>query len=155
MKQQSRTSNDTVDLLKQQIALQQLVIEQQQQLIKTQQELIKAHRRIDKMTPKEPKDKDAIWHLNDKGLTSMEAANSKDLETLRYFQEWIIEFANKYIKPFVHPKVYSECLNQMTRGLPERIARQQTLMDFAVITGAQEPSIEIENPSAKSVALAR
>lgn len=107
------------------------------------------------MTPKEPKDKDVIWHLHSEGLTSMEAANSKDLDTLRYFQNWIIAFANKHIKPYVHPKVYSECLNQMTRGLPERIAKQQTLKDFAVISGNQEPNIEIENPSAKSVALVR
>ena len=64
-------------------------------------------------------------------MLSKEAARSDNLETVLRFRDWNIEFAKKYIKPYVNPKVYSECLNQMTRGLSERIAQLKTEREIA------------------------
>ncbi len=108
--------------LLQQLALQQELIATQQQLIEAQQENIALQRRIDKMTPKKPKDKDIFWHLVSDGISSTDAANSTDPITVRQFRDWNVNFAKKFIKPFVNDKVYGECLNQMTRGLAERMA---------------------------------
>lgn len=94
----------------------------QQQLIEAQQEIIALHRKIDRMTPKKAKDKNIFWHLVSDGLSSVEAAKSTDPITVRQFRDWIVKFARKHIKPYVNDKVYGECLNQMTRGLAERVA---------------------------------
>ncbi len=53
---------------------------------------------------------------------SNDAANSCDPAVLRKFRQWNVDFARKNIKPYVNPKVYGETVNQMTRGLNERIA---------------------------------
>jgi len=92
----------------------------QQQLIEAQREIIELRERIDDMTPETPAD-DEIWHIKS-GMMSSDAAESDDLETVEEFQKWNIEFARKHIKPYVNPKTYGEALNQMTRGLPQRVA---------------------------------
>lgn len=104
-----------VKSLKRQIALQQQLIDAQQKIIELQQEL-------SEKTPANPDDNDVFWHIASGGIMSQEAATSDDLAVVRQFQQWNIDFAKKYIKPYVNPKVFSECLNQMTRGLNERIA---------------------------------
>ncbi len=98
----------------------------QQQIIDLQRQVIELQQRIEKMTPANPPDEEVFWHVSSDGMLSDEAANSDDLATVRRFQKWNIEFAKKHIKPYVNSKVYGECLNQMTRGLPERIAKLET-----------------------------
>jgi hypothetical protein len=52
---------------------------------------------------------------------------------LRRFRDWNGKFAQQFIKPYVNAKVYGECLNQMTRGLSERIAKQDTLKELSLL----------------------
>lgn len=99
----------------QQAALQQQIIEAQQKIIELQQQ-------VAALTPKDPTDKEAFWHVHSGGVMSDEAANSTDVEMVKKFQKWNTDFAKKYIKPYVSHKVYGECLNQMTRGLSQRIS---------------------------------
>ena len=89
----------------------------QQQLLEAQQTIIELQRRIDKMTPKVLPDEDVFWHLASGGVMSDEASNSDDVAVVRKFKQWNMDFARKNIKPYVNPQVYSECVNQMTRGL--------------------------------------
>lgn len=94
----------------------------QQQVMDLQQQVIELQQRVDQLTPKDPPDEEAFWHLNADGLLSSEAAASDDVSVVRRFLRWNTDFAKKYIKPHVSHKVYGETLNQMTRGLNERIA---------------------------------
>ncbi len=107
-----------------QLSIESLVslVAAQQQLIEAQQEIIRLQQRIDDLTPKTPPDTEALWHLASGGIMSEEAANSNDLELVRRFLNWNVRFATLYVKPHVDPKVFAECLNQMTRGLSSRIA---------------------------------
>jgi hypothetical protein len=111
----------------------------QQQIIELQQKVIELQQRIDKMTPPTPPDEEVFWHISS-GLMSDEAANSDSAKVVRRFRKWNIDFANKHIKPYVNPKVYSECLNQMTRGLSERIteleAEQEAEEEIRVVKKA-------------------
>lgn len=109
----------------------------QQQLIESQQKIIELHQRIDQMTPKSVDEKEVHWHLASGGIMSEEAAASDDLTVVRRFKDWNIEFAKKYIKPHVTQQVFSETLNQMTRGLTTHIAELETkaAMDKRFKTG--------------------
>lgn len=131
MNQTSDSSPKTVDAMMF-VALQQQLIETQQELLKAQKQIISLHKKLDRKTPKNPKDKDVFWHLVSDGLLSTDAANSDDLVTLRQFYEWNVNFAKKHIRPYVNPKVYGECLNQMTRGLGQRIAELQTKEELRI-----------------------
>ncbi|NDJ62278.1 MAG: hypothetical protein GYB67_14215 [Chloroflexi bacterium] len=114
------------NMLMGQLMMQQQLITMQQQLINSQQQVIELQRRIDAMTPKNAPDEELLWHLASGGIMSSEAANSLDPALVRKFQDWLVHFAEKHIKPYVNQKVYMECLSQMTRGLPERIAKLET-----------------------------
>src|SRR5687767_13121860 len=92
----------------------------QQQLIEAQRKIIELQERIDAMTPKNPPDEEVFWHIASNTMSD-EAANSDDVAVVRKFRQWHVDFAKKHLKPYVSPKVYGECLNQMTRGLSERI----------------------------------
>ena len=98
----------------------------QQELNESQQIIIALQKRIDELTPKVVPDNEVIWHVASKGMLSKEAALSDDPKTVRAFQDWLVGFAKKYIKPYVNPKVYMEASQQMTRGLPERLAELET-----------------------------
>jgi hypothetical protein len=104
--------------------MQQLML--QQQLIMMQQKVIELQQRVDDMTPKNSPDHEVFWHLASGGVMSDEVMQSDDLALVKKFQQWNIDFAKKHIKPYVSPKAYSECLNQMTRGLSDRIAELET-----------------------------
>lgn len=106
------------------VFIQQMVL--QQQLLEAQQQIIELQKRIDSLTPKNAPDAEIHWHIVSNGITSLDAANSEDLATLRKFLKWNLEFARKHIRPYVNPDVYGECVNQMTRGLAERIALLET-----------------------------
>jgi hypothetical protein len=108
------------------LSLQQQLIETQRELLKAQKQIISLQKKLDKKVPKNPKDKDVFWHLVSDGLLSNETAKSGDLVTLKQFYDWLVKFAKKHIRPYVNPKVYGECLNQMTRGLGERISALET-----------------------------
>ena len=101
-------------------------IELQKQLIEAQQKVIELQAKIDEMTPKNAPDEELHWHIASGGMTSTAAAESENLETVKKFRDWNVSFAKKHIKPYVNPKVYGECLNQMTRGLSDRIAELET-----------------------------
>lgn len=101
--------------------LQQMTL--QQQLIDAQQKIVELQKRIDDMTPKTPSDQEVFWHIASKGTLSLEAANSDDITTVRKFRDWNVEFAKRFVQPYVDPNVFSECVNQMTRGLSERIVQ--------------------------------
>jgi hypothetical protein len=98
----------------------------QQQLIETQQQVIALQQRIDQMTPKNAPDEEILWHIASGGIMSKEAALSEDVRVVKKFLKWNQDMAKKNIKPYVNPKVYMECLQQMTRGLPERVALLET-----------------------------
>ncbi|MEP7290063.1 MAG: hypothetical protein ABI947_30310 [Chloroflexota bacterium] len=122
-------NNDNTAML---IAVQQQLIQTQQDLLKAQKQIISLQKQLNKQTPKNPRDKDIFWHLASDGLLSTEAANSGDLITLKQFYEWNVNFAKKYIRPYVNPKVYGECLNQMTRGLAARISALETQAELGL-----------------------
>jgi hypothetical protein len=106
--------------MQKQIELQAQVIQKQQELIKAQQEIIELQKRVDAMTPKVVADEEIFWHTHS-GMPSLEAANSDDIEVVSKYHQWLTEFAQKHLKPYVNPKVFGEALNQMTRGLTQRI----------------------------------
>lgn len=87
--------------------------------------LVQAYKQLEAVKPVIPADKDCFWHVAT-GTLSIDAANSDDLELLLTFQRWLNDFAYTYIKPYVASNVYAEILNQMSRGLPERIALLKT-----------------------------
>jgi hypothetical protein len=113
------TTKTLLSLLFQQMSL-------QQQLIEAQEQIIALQKQVESLSPKTPKDKEVFWHVASGGTLSIEAASSDDISTLRKFRKWNIDFAKKHIQPYVNPKVFSECVNQMTRGLSERIAELET-----------------------------
>lgn len=125
------------------VALQQQLIDAQQKLLEAQREIISLQKIVRKMTPKHVKDTDVFWHLNSDGVSSLAAANSDDLLTVNQFQKWITDFAKKQIKPYVNPKVYGECLSQMTRGLPERSATLQTKAQLQAINSGVKASVAL------------
>lgn len=127
------------------ICLQQQLIETQQELLKAQKQIIALQRKLDKKTPKTPKDTDVFWHLVSDGVLSTEAANSDDLLTLMQFYEWIVNFAKKHIRPYVNPKVYGECLNQMTRGLNLRIAMLETKEELRLRTNGHSRNLNVSS----------
>ena len=97
----------------------------QEELLEAKREIIELQKRIDEMTPKNTPDEDIFWHISG-GMPSSAAASSDDLATVKRFRDWNTQFAKRHIKPYVNPKVYGECLNQMTRGLAEQIAKLET-----------------------------
>ena len=113
------TSNMLLAMMMQQTLLQAQLIEAQQQIIELQNQLSEKQ-------PITPKDEEAFWHVAANGLLSTEAAESNDVVTVKKFLDWNVDLAEKHVKPYVNPKVYGEVVNQMTRGLPERIAHLQT-----------------------------
>src|SRR5262249_44336392 len=130
-------------LMLHQAVLQQQVIESQQQLIAAQKQVIALQKKLQKKTPKNPRDAQVYWHIASGGIMSTEAANSKDLATVRKFQEWNENFAEKFVKPYVSPKVYAECVNQMTRGLPERIAGLETQKELRIADNGHKPKVNV------------
>lgn len=110
------TNKALMVMLLKQMALQMQVIELQQQVIELQQ-------RIDEMTPKAVPS-DALWHIKT-GTQSPDVSKITDLALLEKFRDWNYEFGERHIKPYVNPKAYMECLHQMTRGIPLRIAELQ------------------------------
>lgn len=106
--------------------LQQQLMNMQQQVIDMQQKVIELQQQIDDMRPKPISEQEVFWHLVSNGVMSEDAANSDDIRLVRKFYDWNMDFAKKHIKPYVNPQVYSEALNQMTRGLPARMARLET-----------------------------
>jgi len=101
----------------------------QAQLIEAQQKIIELQHQLSEKQPTTLKDKEVFWHVASDGLLSKEAAESHDVATVKKFLDWNVDLAEKHVKPYVNPKVYGEVLNQMTRGLPERIASLQTRRD--------------------------
>lgn len=104
--------------------LQQLML--QSQLVEAQQQIIELQKRLDASKPETPSDDEVIWHVASGGKLSHQTAESDDLEVVQEFLLWNLGLANKYVKPYVSPKVFAEVVNQMTRGLPERIAYLKT-----------------------------
>lgn len=117
--QQTPQPDEVLRLLREQNKL-------QQQLIEAQQQIIALQKRLDDMTPKNVPDEEVHWHIKSGGIGSNEAAKSSDLSLVREFRDWNVDFAKKYIKPYVNPKIYAECLHQMTRDLAEHIAELET-----------------------------
>lgn len=103
----------------------------QQALLEKQQEIIRLHETIRKLTPPPP-DEDVNWHRVSGGVTSEETLKTDDLEQIKQFYEWLQAFGEKYIKPYVHLRVYAEIMAQMTRGLPSKIAGLEVQAEFGV-----------------------
>src|SRR5258708_30857945 len=92
-------------LLLQLASTQKQLIDTQQELVESQKREIRLHKKLERKAPINPRDENAFWHISSGGMMSLEAANSKDLATVRKFEEWNIQFAEKYVKPYVSPKV--------------------------------------------------
>jgi hypothetical protein len=105
---------------------QQELIDAQKQALEASQKVIDLQSRIDRMTPKNVRDEEVSWHIASGGVLSDDAAKSEDLTLVKRFYEWNMAFARRYVKPYVNPRVYSEVVTQMTRGLPLRIATLET-----------------------------
>ncbi|MDQ7024061.1 MAG: hypothetical protein Q9P01_21250 [Anaerolineae bacterium] len=101
----------------------------QEQLIESQRENIDLRKKIEEMTPSVPDD-DVHWNKVSGGLTSVEALMSENLEVLRKLQNWILDFGDKYVKPYVHQKTYAEIMAHMMSGLPRKLAREELKAEF-------------------------
>lgn len=117
-----------------QMTVQQQLAEAQQQLVEAQQKIIALQQQVLDMSPKNVPDEEVMWHIHSKGILSSQAANSDNLDEVRRFRDWNVKFAKKHIKPYVNPTVYSECLNQMTRGLAERIGDLTSERDMQALS---------------------
>lgn len=104
------------------------IVHLQQLLIEAQAKIIALQETVQAMTPPRVNEQDVFWHLVS-GVMSEQAAASDDLDLVRRFKDWNIRFAQTYLKPYVDPRIYSETLNQMTRGLSSHIAQLQTDRD--------------------------
>lgn len=103
--------------------MQQMML--QAQLIEAQQKIIALQEELDDRKPETPSDDEVFWHIHS-GTYSTDAATSQKLTLVQQFLDWNVALAENHLKPYVNPKVYSEVLNQMTRGLPEHLANLKT-----------------------------
>jgi hypothetical protein len=136
------TTKAVVGMYMSQMVLQQQLAEAQQQLVAAQQKIIALQQQVLDMTPKNVPDEEIIWHIHAKGILSSQAANSDNPDEVRRFRDWNVQFAKKHIKPYVNPAVFNECLNQMTRGLAERIADLTSERDIQTLVN---PPIQQKN----------
>ena len=127
------TTQAVIGMYMSQMVLQEQLAEAQQQLVEAQQKIIALQQQVLDMTPKNVPDEEVMWHIHSKGISSAQAANSDNPDEVRRFRDWNVQFAKKHIKPYVNPAVFSECLNQMTRGLAERIAELTTERDMQTL----------------------
>lgn len=94
----------------------------QQHLIDAQQQIIELYQRLEERIPAEPKD-DVSFHLIAReGMSSEDVFAGDNLEDLRQLREWIFQFGEKYVKPYVHLRVYGEIVGHMSRGLAQKLA---------------------------------
>jgi hypothetical protein len=112
----------------------------QAQLIDAQREIIALQEKIIQSKPETPPDDEVFWHLASDGVLSTEAAQSDDVDVVKKLMEWNYSLAEKHVKPHVDPKVYIEVVNQMTRGLSNRVSALQTTQE------AQPQSVTSETP---------
>ncbi len=118
----------------------------QAQLLEAQQEIIDLQKQLLALKPDTPDDKEVFWHVKSNGQLSIDAAESDRLEVVQAFLDWNISLANEHVKPYVNPKVYGEVLNQMTRGLPEKISDLKTekeIKDFTSSSNNGERIIQL------------
>lgn len=104
-------------------------IKLQEQLINAQTENIELRKQIEKMTS-QPPDDDVHWNKVSGGLTLAEALNSENLEVLRKLQNWIFDFGEKYLKPYIHSKTYAEVMAHLLANLPRKLAREEIKSEF-------------------------
>jgi hypothetical protein len=110
----------------------QLLIQQnewQQKLIESQKEIIALHKKIEQLTPPAPDD-DINWNKVSGGKTSSEVLETGDFDDLRALSQWILKFGEKYIKPYVHFRAYTEMMAHMSRGISQRMAELETQKEF-------------------------
>lgn len=113
----------------------------QEEMINSQKKVIELQQRIDSITPKPIVEKDEFWHIASGGVLSEEAAKSEDLAIVKKFKDWNVSFAQKNLKPYLNPQVYSETLNQMTRGLPARIAELESIAEIEQLAKASNKRV--------------
>ncbi|MDX1994619.1 MAG: hypothetical protein SF029_19710 [bacterium] len=101
----------------------------QQKLLETQQETIRLYQKLEQVTPSSPGE-NIHWHKVSGGITSEEVLASDDLQLVLAFRDWMLEFGNTYIKPYVHLKVYGEIMSHMMRGVSKRLAELEVKADF-------------------------
>ncbi|MCU0497122.1 MAG: hypothetical protein MUF87_07215 [Anaerolineae bacterium] len=102
----------------------------QKQLIESQQEVIRLYQQLEQLRPKKP-ELDARWYQVS-GDNSTDVVKSGNLEQLTNLTEWLYQFGNKYVKPYVHSEVYSEIMTHMTRGLPAQMAKLAVMQDLGI-----------------------
>lgn len=112
------------------VYMQQMTL--QMQLIEAQNEIIELQSKLDETKPETPKDEEVFWHISSKGILSKEVTNSQDLKLVEKFLEWNYKLAENHVKPYINPKVYTEVVNQMTRGLSEQVATLKTQKEVEV-----------------------
>lgn len=127
----------------------------QQQLIEVQQENIKLRKQIDEQTPKTPPVEEIRWHMASKGESIEDTLTSTDIETIRTFYEWLIQFGNKHLKPYLNYRVYSEVMNLLTHAATQRLAE----LEAGAVTKSTEfvqlgfASLGIQEHSPKTIEL--
>ena len=110
----------------------QQVIDLQKQLLEAQQKLINLHEKVEAMTPKQPMPEEIRWHLYSDGVMSDDLLETRDIDLLKKYHEWMMTFGEKHIQPYVHPYVYSEIITQMGRGILRRLAELEVREEYGV-----------------------
>lgn len=114
-------------------------------LIQTQQQLIEAQEKLLALQPNLP-DEDVHWHKVSHGKIGDDVIESDDLALVQEFRQWIFDFGDKYLRPYVHPQVYAETISHMSRGIPAKLAELETLEDMKRL-GAVISSPDDEAPT--------
>lgn len=118
----------------------------QEELLQVQRENIELRKQLKELTPTNPKGDEWSFHKTT-GVLSADIAKSSDLTEVKKFNEWLSWFGDKFLKPYVHSRVYMEAMTHMRRGLAERIAELQTLEDLKRIESMRRAQKEKRPPA--------
>lgn len=102
----------------------------QDELLEAKRENIELRKQLKALTPANPKGDEWSWHRSHDMLDSEVVAVSDDLQQVRQFNDWLTWFGEKFLKPYVHARVYMEAMSHMRRGLASRLAELETREDM-------------------------
>lgn len=101
----------------------------QDELLESQREVIALRKELKKMSPTNPKADEWSWHMTHVADSDTITTN-EDLQQVREYNDWLTWFGTKFLKPYVHARVYMEAMSHMRRGLAHRLAELETREDM-------------------------
>ena len=102
----------------------------QEELLECKRENIELRKQLKALTPVNPKGDEWSWHKTHDMVQAEAAAGSDELQKVRQYNDWLTWFGEKFLKPYVHARVYMEAMSHMRRGLASRLAELETREDM-------------------------